>query len=139
VCENCPRPRHQPAGRAEVESASIIAARKIVQSQTTPADNGDLDRADLEPHEGMGGKVYIPGQVDSTGGEAGIWQTIFIHWLATREGVLKHYHARGRVEFSISAIKRQFGDSVRSPAAISLSNEQRRRARGASCRPAAEG
>jgi transposase len=66
----------------------------------------------------------IPFKVNSVaGGEGGVWEKMFLQFLLLRERFLKHYHQRSNVESTISAIKRKFGDSLRSKTDTAMKNE----------------
>jgi transposase len=43
--------------------------------------------------------------------------------VANRDNFLQHYHQRSNVESTFSAIKRKFGDSVRSKGDVAMANE----------------
>jgi transposase len=49
---------------------------------------------------------------------------MFAQFLLHREDFLKHYHQRSNVESTFSAIKRKFGDSVRSKGEVGLPQEK---------------
>jgi transposase len=90
-----------------------------------PADKGYLSEENLELIAGMGGTAYIPFKVNSTAheGSGGVWEKMFLRFMLHREDFLKHYHARSNVESTFSAIKRKFGDSVRSKTDVAQKNE----------------
>lgn len=90
-----------------------------------PADKGYLSNDNLELITGMGGTAYIPFKINSTAqeGSGGTWEKMFLRFMLHREDFLKHYGARSNVESTFSAIKRKFGDSVRSKADVAQKNE----------------
>jgi hypothetical protein len=45
------------------------------------------------------------------------------HFTLNRDDYLRHYHLRSNVESTFSAIKRKFGDAVRSKTAVATRNE----------------
>lgn len=71
----------------------------------------------------MGGMAYIPFKSNSTVGRGGVWEKIYLHFVLRREDFLRHDHARSNVESTFSAIKRKFGDSVRSKGDVAMANE----------------
>jgi hypothetical protein len=87
------------------------------------ADKGYLSAENLELLEGMGGTAYIPFKTNSTEDSGGIWEKMYLKFLLFREEFLKHYHQRSNVESTSSAIKRKFGDSVRSKGDTAMKNE----------------
>jgi transposase len=89
-----------------------------------PADKGYLSNENLELADGLGATAYIPFKSNSTEGESGsVWAKMFWYFMLRREEFLKHYHARSNVESTISAVKRKFGDSVRSKTDAAQKNE----------------
>ena len=58
-----------------------------------------------------------------TGAAGGVFEKMFYHFMWRRENFLKHYHQRSNVESTFSAIKRKFGDSVRSKPDTAMTNE----------------
>jgi transposase len=88
------------------------------------ADKGYLSNDNLELIAGMGGTAYIPFKVNSTSdGGTSVWDKMFLRFMLHREDFLKHYHQRSNVESTFSAIKRKFGDSVRSKGDTAMKNE----------------
>jgi transposase len=88
-----------------------------------PADKGYLSKENLEIIDGMGGTAYIAFKVNSTLGDGGIWDKMLLQFLVRRDDFLTHYHQRSNVESTFSAIKRKFGDSVRSKGDVAMANE----------------
>jgi len=88
------------------------------------ADKGYLSYDNLELIAGMGGTAYIPFKVNSVA-ESGssVWEKMFLRFMLHREDFLRHYHQRSNVESTFSAIKRKFGDSVRSKSDTAMRNE----------------
>jgi hypothetical protein len=92
--------------------------------QEITADKGYLSNENLELADGLGATAFIPFKSNSTEGESGsVWAKMFCYFVLRREEFLKHYHARSNVESTISAIKRKFGDSVRSKTDTAMKNE----------------
>ncbi len=88
------------------------------------ADKGYLSNDNLELVAGLGATAYIPFKSNSTEGVAGsMWEKMFHLFMLNREEFLKHYHQRSNVESTFSAIKRKFGDAVRSKADTAMRNE----------------
>jgi hypothetical protein len=71
----------------------------------------------------LGGKLFAAFKSNATGGVGGIFEKMFFHFMFNREGFLAHYHQRSNVESTFSAIKRKFGDSVRSKTDTAMTNE----------------
>jgi len=66
---------------------------------------------------------YIPFKSNATGGVGGLFAKAFHYFCLNREEFLGHYHKRSNVESTFSAVKRKFGDSVRSKTDIAMKNE----------------
>jgi transposase len=66
---------------------------------------------------------YIPFKSNSVLGSTPIWDRMFHYFNLHREEFLAHYHKRSNVESTFSAIKRKFGDAVRSRTDTSMTNE----------------
>ena len=80
--------------------------------------------ANLEFVEEIGGTPYIAFKSNSRGEtRPGIWEKMHAHFTLNREDYLKHYHKRSNVESTFSAIKRKFGDAVRSKTEVAIRNE----------------
>jgi transposase len=89
-----------------------------------PADKAYLSNDNLELVDGLGGVAYIPFKVNSTSGTPGsLWEKMFLMFLMKRDEFLKRYHLRSNVESTFSAVKRKFGDSVRSKGDTAMVNE----------------
>jgi hypothetical protein len=80
--------------------------------------------ANLEFADGLGAVPYVPFKVNARGdNRPGIWETMFCQFTLNREAFLKRYHLRSNVESTFSAIKRKFGDAVRSKTDVAIRNE----------------
>jgi transposase len=71
----------------------------------------------------LGGTLYAPFKTTATGAAGGVFQQMFAYFVYKREEFLRHYHQRSNVESTFSAIKRKFGDSVRSKGDVAQKNE----------------
>jgi transposase len=71
----------------------------------------------------MGGEAFIAFKSNATGGIGGMFEKMFHYFQFRREEFLGHYHKRSNVESTFSAIKRKFGDSVRSRCDTAMVNE----------------
>ena len=83
--------------------------------EKVPADKAYLSVANLELVAGMGGTAFVPFKINSTAGEAGsLWEKMYHYYQYRREEFLLHYHQRSNAESTFHALKKKFGDSVRS-------------------------
>jgi transposase len=87
------------------------------------ADKAYLSVENFEEVAGMGGTAFIAFKSNSTGGVGGLFEKMFHYFQYRREDFLAHYHKRSNVESTFSAIKRKFGDSVRSKTDTAMVNE----------------
>jgi transposase len=73
--------------------------------------------------EAVGGTAYIAFKSNATGSIGGLYRKMYHLFCANREEYLRHYHRRSNVESVFSAVKRLFGDSVRSKTDEAMRNE----------------
>jgi transposase len=66
---------------------------------------------------------YIAFKVNATGGIGGLFEKSFDYYKAQQELFMANYHKRSNVEATFSAIKRKFGDYVRSRSDTAMMNE----------------
>jgi Transposase DDE domain/SWIM zinc finger len=70
-----------------------------------------------------GGMGFLAFKSNATGGVGGLFEKMFHFFQFQREEFLAHYHQRSNVESTFSAVKRKFGDSVRSKTDTAMVNE----------------
>jgi transposase len=87
------------------------------------ADKAYLSVQNVEHVCQQGGTPYILPKVDTTGGSGGLFEKMFRYFQFRQQDFLSHYHKRSNVESTFSAIKRKFGDSVRSKTDVAMVNE----------------
>ncbi len=88
------------------------------------ADKAYLSRDNLETVEKLGGTAYIPFKSNCQPGEEGsLWEKMFFYFKFRQNEFLQHYHKRSNAESVFSAIKRKFGDNVRSRTDTAMTNE----------------
>jgi transposase len=86
-------------------------------------DKAYLSGGNLETVEQLGGTAFIPFKVNSVLGNTPLWDRMFHYFQMRREEFLAHYHKRSNVESTFSAVKRKFGDAVRSKTPTAMTNE----------------
>jgi transposase len=87
-------------------------------------DKAYLSNENLELVDSLGATAFIPFKSNSKQGEAGsIWEKMYLFSEFRKEEFFAHYHKRSNVEATFSAIKRKFGDSVRSRSDAAMVNE----------------
>jgi transposase len=87
------------------------------------ADKAYLGLDNFEKVAECGGTAFIHFKENSTGGVGGLFEKMFHYFQFKREEFLQHYHKRSNVESTFSAIKRKFGDAVRSKTDVAMVNE----------------
>ncbi len=88
------------------------------------ADKAYLSHDNLALVEKFGGTAFVPFKCNSQPGEAGsLWQTMYHYFQFRREEFLRHYHPRSNPQSTFSAVKREFGDAVRSKTDTAMKNE----------------
>jgi transposase len=87
------------------------------------ADKAYLSAENVEAIFGVGGTPFIAPKINTTGGIGGLFEKMFHYFQFRREEFMDHYHKRSNVESCFSAIKRKFGDSVRSKTDTAMKNE----------------
>jgi transposase len=88
--------------------------------------SADKAYCNLENHEAVaavGGKPYLAFKSNATGEVGGLYEKMYHYFCANKEDFLRRYHRRSNVESVFSAIKRVFGDFVRSKADLAMRNE----------------
>jgi transposase len=88
------------------------------------ADKAYLSHENFGLIDQLGGTLYVPFKSNSTPGESGsLWEKMYGYYTFRLAEFLQHYHKRSNVESTFSAIKRKFGDSVRSKKDVAMVNE----------------
>lgn len=70
-----------------------------------------------------GAEAFIQFRVGTTGSSGGLFQKAFHYFSLHRESFLQKYHHRSNVESVFSAVKRKFGDHIRSKNDVAMKNE----------------
>jgi transposase len=91
--------------------------------QEWTADKEYLSVANIETIFAQGAMPYIPFKVDSTGGSGGLFERMFHLFQFNRDQYMEHYHRRSNIESVFSAVKRLFGDYIRSRTDVAMKNE----------------
>ncbi|HVS34977.1 MAG TPA: transposase [Gemmataceae bacterium] len=73
--------------------------------------------------EDVGGVAYLSFKPNTTAGIGGIYERMFHLFSLHKEEYLKKYHRRSNIESVFSAVKRVYGDSVRSKTPTAMKNE----------------
>ena len=87
------------------------------------ADKAYLSVENVEAIFDAGGTPFIAPKSNTTGAAGGLFERMFHYYQFRREEFLAHYHKWSLVESVFSAVKRKFGDSVRSKTPVAMKNE----------------
>lgn len=101
----------------------LEATAKNFTIKEVPADKGYLSAENVDAVAKVGGEAFIAPKISTTGGVGGLFEKMFHYYQFRREEFLKHYHQRSNVESTFSAVKRKFGDNVRSRSDVAKVNE----------------
>jgi transposase len=87
------------------------------------ADKAYASLENFEEVAACGGQAYIAFKSNHTGAVGGQFEKAFHYFQFKNEEYMQHYHKRSNVESTFSAIKRKFGDVVRSKSENAMVNE----------------
>jgi len=89
------------------------------------ADMAYSSRDNLDTVKGIGGTAYIPYRKNATGKSRGssLWSKMFHYFQLNRDEFMDHYHKRSNIEATNAAIKRKFGETLKSKNPIAQVNE----------------
>lgn len=112
------------SGDAPMLKQLITTTAVNFEIKEVSADKAYSSYENLEFVDELGGVPYIAFKSNSRGEKRpGVWERMHALFTLNREEYLKHYHKRSNVESTFSAIKRKFGDSVRSKTDVAVKNE----------------
>ena len=102
--------------------------RKTAQGFTIneiSADRAYSSRLNLHTVANEGGKAYIPFRKNATGKSrgSGLWSKMFHYFQLNRDEFMEHYHKRSNIEATNAAIKRKFGETLKSKNPVAQVNE----------------
>ena len=87
------------------------------------ADKAYTSQVNCETMEQVGGQFYPAFKVNATGAIGGAYAKVFHLMNLNKEEYANHYHLRSNVESTFSAMKRKFGESLRSKTDVAMKNE----------------
>jgi transposase len=87
------------------------------------ADKAYAANPNFDAVAGHGGTLYATFRKSATGGVGGLYRKMFHLFCADRDTYLQHYHRRSNVESVFSAVKRKFGEAIRSKSDVAAKNE----------------
>jgi transposase len=89
------------------------------------ADMAYSSRFNLQLVANAGGKAYIPFKKNATGrtGGSALWKKMYHYFQLNRDEFMEHYHKRSNIEATNAAIKRKFGETLKSKNPTAQVNE----------------
>jgi transposase len=89
------------------------------------ADMAYSARENFQIVDHVGGTAYIPFKSNATGRAArsALWKKMYHYFQLNRDEFMEHYHKRSNVEATNAAIKRKFGETLKSKNPIAQVNE----------------
>ena len=89
------------------------------------ADMAYSSRLNLQLVANEGGKAYIPFRKNATGKARGstLWGKMYHYFQLNRDEFMEHYHKRSNIEATNAAIKRKFGETLKSKNPVAQVNE----------------
>jgi transposase len=87
------------------------------------ADKGYASKANYDSVARLGAVPFISFPDSHKGQGGGKWAEMYHYFNFRKQEFLKHYHKRSNVESTFSAVKRKFGDSIRSKTDTAMVNE----------------
>ncbi len=89
------------------------------------ADMAYSSRDNLDTVNEVGGKAYIPFRKNATGKSKAspLWKKMFHYFQLNRDEFMSHYHKRSNIEATNAAIKRKFGETLKSKNPTAQVNE----------------
>jgi len=87
------------------------------------ADKAYSSRENLATIASVGAAPYVAFKVNTCPNNSPIWNKVFHFFQMNRDEFLTQYHRRSNVESTFSAMKRKFGDTIRSKTPVAQRNE----------------
>jgi transposase len=89
------------------------------------ADMAYSSRDNLQIVANTGGKAYIPFKKNATGNCRGsrLWNKMYHYFQLNKDEFMEHYHKRSNIEATNAAIKRKFGETLKSKNPTAQVNE----------------
>src|SRR5208283_3837345 len=89
------------------------------------ADKAYSSRDNLAAVAAIKANAYIPFRKDATGRAAGcaLWNKMYHYFKMNQEEFMEHYHKRSNIESTNAAIKRKFGETLKSKNQVAQVNE----------------
>ncbi len=113
----------QDTGDAPHLPEMVKATARHFKVEEVAGDKAYSSLANLQAVADVGARPLIPFRSNTTEERGGLWAEMFRYFCEHRDQFMARYHQRSNVESVFSAIKRKFGDSVRSKTDTAMVNE----------------
>jgi transposase len=111
-------------GDAPVLTALLSTTAGHFNVAEVSADKAYASTANFAAIEAVGAKPFVPFKSNAVGTSTSqTWNRLFHFFHLHREEFLSHYHARSNAESTFSAMKRKFGETLRSKTPTAQRNE----------------
>jgi transposase/predicted nucleic acid-binding Zn finger protein len=101
----------------------VAEAAKLFKIKELSADKAYCGQENFEATEAIGASFYPAFKRNATGGIGGAYGKAFHAFQMNKEEYERHYHRRSNSESTFSAMKRKFGECVRSKNDLTMKNE----------------
>ena len=102
----------------------VAATAPHFNMEQVSADKGYSSYRNVETIVSHGAEPFVAFTANATGtGKSALWNRLFHYFQFNRDEFLAQYHKRSNVETTFSAIKRKFGDMIRSKSPVAQENE----------------
>ncbi len=101
----------------------IETTAKTFDVREVSADKAYTAGANFDAVAAHGGTLYAAFKKNATGSVGGLYEKMYHLFCLNRDDYLRHYHKRSNVESTFSAVKRKFGEMVRSKTDTAQRNE----------------
>jgi len=105
----------------------VATTAQYFDVQRVSADKAYSSNRNLDAIVRIGAEPFVPFKANATadgrGRNTALWNKLFHFFQMNQDEFLPRYHARSNVESTFSAMKRKFGDTIRSKTPIAQRNE----------------
>lgn len=113
----------QCSGDAPQFSPLVHATAKNFTIGQVSGDKAYATVENFQAVDGYGGTGYLAFKTTTSGKSGGIFERMYHLFCLNKDEYLRHYHRRSNIESTFSAVKRLFGDAVRSKNETAMKNE----------------
>ena len=112
----------------EPEASMVLSLKKTAEGFTINEVSADMaysSRNNLDIVGSIGAASYVPFKKNATGraGGSALWKKMFHYFQLNRDDFMEHYHKRSNIEATNAAIKRKFGETLKSKNPTAQVNE----------------